>query len=131
MLIDNYMRDMAKMKEVTKTIVETGDKYDKKLPHNVVSLSNEGTDYFSSYSHFGIHHDMLNVSFKTIFSHPQIIIMFICLSMIHYLFIGFSENRKLSKCHFKKYTFIQRENCFRCWLWHRNSIYVLSKSWCS
>lgn len=65
MLLENYMRDMDKMKEVTRTIVESGDKYDKTLPHNVISLSNEGTDYFSSYSHFGIHHEMLNVSCYT------------------------------------------------------------------
>lgn len=62
MLLESYMRDVAKMKEVTRTIVESGDKYEQNLPHNVSSLSSEVTDYFSSYSHFGIHQEMLNVS---------------------------------------------------------------------
>lgn len=65
MLLENYMRDMTKMKEVTQTLVETGDTYDKKIPHNVNSLGGERIEYFSAYSHFGIHHDMLNVSWKS------------------------------------------------------------------
>lgn len=59
------MKDIKKMKEVTKTIVEGGDTSIKNsLPSNVSHLpvGCDG-DYFNSYSHFGIHHDMLNVSY--------------------------------------------------------------------
>lgn len=67
MLLENYTRDMAKMKEVTRKIVESGSTYDKKLPQNVLSLNSEGSEYFSSYSHFGIHHEMLNVSYNFLY----------------------------------------------------------------
>lgn len=62
MLLETAMKDMQKMREVTRTIVESGDTAMKKVPHNVTTLP-VGCDgeYFNSYSHFGIHHDMLNV----------------------------------------------------------------------
>lgn len=53
---------MEKMREVTRTIVESGESTNRKMAHNVVSSGCESNDYFNSYSHFGIHHDMLNVS---------------------------------------------------------------------
>lgn len=43
------------MREVTRTIVEKTDKL------NPIMVRPDG-DYFSSYSHFGIHHEMLNVN---------------------------------------------------------------------
>lgn len=51
------------MKEVTRTIVESGDTLSTSLsPTNVGSLSiNCDSSYFNSYSHFAIHHEMLNV----------------------------------------------------------------------
>lgn len=53
------------MKEVTRTILESGDTLPRSLsPTNVGSLSINGdSGYFNSYSHFAIHHEMLNVIF--------------------------------------------------------------------
>ncbi|CAG9856269.1 unnamed protein product [Phyllotreta striolata] len=65
MLLENYLRDMEKMRKVTRTIVESGDSIDKKLTHNVVSSGCDSNDYFNSYSHFGIHHEMLNDTVRT------------------------------------------------------------------
>lgn len=55
-MLEKALQDINKMKEVTRTIVE---KTDKTTP---VYIKSDG-DYFSSYSHFGIHHEMLNVCF--------------------------------------------------------------------
>ncbi|KAG5887144.1 hypothetical protein JTB14_024253 [Gonioctena quinquepunctata] len=65
MLLDNYLKDMEKMKEVTRTIVECGDIMNKRIPHNIASSGCESSDYFNSYSHFAIHHDMLNDTVRT------------------------------------------------------------------
>lgn len=74
MMLENYMKDMERMKEVTRSIVESGDALSKKLPHNVISATSDSSDYFNSYSHFGIHHDMLNVSIfiKLVLSLPEL-----------------------------------------------------------
>ncbi|KAJ8927689.1 hypothetical protein NQ314_019820 [Rhamnusium bicolor] len=65
MLLENYLKDMEKMKEVTRTIVESGDIVVKKIPYNINSSGCDSSDYFNSYSHFGIHHDMLNDKVRT------------------------------------------------------------------
>lgn len=62
MLLENYLKDMEKMKEVTRTIVDSGDSSTKKIQINLNSTGCDSSDYFHSYSHFGIHHEMLNVS---------------------------------------------------------------------
>lgn len=60
-LLQNAMEDINKMRKVTKNIIEAGDPKSS-IPSCVaarpVSCDN---DYFSSYSHFGIHYDMLSV----------------------------------------------------------------------
>lgn len=62
MLLENYLKDMEKMKEVTRTIVDSGDNATKKIQSNFNLTGCDSSDYFNSYSHFGIHHEMLNVS---------------------------------------------------------------------
>ncbi|XP_018324278.1 protein arginine N-methyltransferase 1 isoform X2 [Agrilus planipennis] len=66
MLLKNAMQDMAKMREVTKTIVEGGDCEKNFIPVDVASvpLSCDNT-YFSSYSHYGIHYEMLSDKVRT------------------------------------------------------------------
>lgn len=54
-MLEKALQDINKMREVTRTIVEKPDKVTS------VYIRPDG-DYFSSYSHFGIHHEMLNVS---------------------------------------------------------------------
>lgn len=68
MCLQNALKDISKMKEVTRTIVESGDSFSKNLsPTSVGALPiNCDSSYFNSYSHFAIHHEMLNVR-KTIF----------------------------------------------------------------
>lgn len=62
MLIDSYQKDIDKMKQVTRTlVVETSEV--QSLNTETVAITASG-DYFNSYSHFGIHHEMLNVSVK-------------------------------------------------------------------
>lgn len=61
MLIESYQKDMEKMKEVTRTIVDSGDSVGKEVSHMINSSITDSVDYFNSYSHFSIHHDMLNV----------------------------------------------------------------------
>nr|XP_023021501.1 protein arginine N-methyltransferase 1 isoform X1 [Leptinotarsa decemlineata] len=65
MLLENYSKDMEKMKEVTRVIVESGDVMNRRIPHNVASAGCDSSDYFNSYSHFAIHHDMLNDKVRT------------------------------------------------------------------
>ncbi|CAH1102679.1 unnamed protein product [Psylliodes chrysocephalus] len=65
LLLETYLKDMEKMREVTRTIVESGESTNRKMAHNVVSSGCESNDYFNSYSHFGIHHDMLNDKVRT------------------------------------------------------------------
>lgn len=53
---------MEKMKEVTKSIVESGEPIEDNIPKCVASRPvGFDNEYFNSYSHFGIHHEMLNV----------------------------------------------------------------------
>lgn len=57
------MQDISKMKQVTRTIVEAGDLTSTTDIPCVASVPvGYDTEYFNSYSHFGIHHEMLNVS---------------------------------------------------------------------
>lgn len=60
MLIDSYQKDIDKMKQVTRTLVVEGVEV-QSLSTETVAITESG-DYFNSYSHFGIHHEMLNVS---------------------------------------------------------------------
>lgn len=62
MLIESYQKDMEKMKQVTRTIVGAGDSQDKVAAVKIDATVGDSADYFNSYSHFGIHHEMLNVS---------------------------------------------------------------------
>ena len=62
MLIESYQKDIEKMKQVTRAIVDSGDSALSDCPVNVDSSMITSADYFSSYAHFGIHHEMLNVS---------------------------------------------------------------------
>ncbi|KAF2885240.1 hypothetical protein ILUMI_20932 [Ignelater luminosus] len=66
-LLKNAMQDMAKMREVTKTIVESGDSSKNLVPTDVASLPiTYDSEYFNSYSHYGIHQEMLSDSVRTI-----------------------------------------------------------------
>ncbi|XP_018561296.1 protein arginine N-methyltransferase 1 [Anoplophora glabripennis] len=65
MLLENYLKDMEKMKEVTRTIVDSGDNGTRKIQSNFNSTGCDSSDYFNSYSHFGIHHEMLNDKVRT------------------------------------------------------------------
>lgn len=63
MLLENAIKDMSKMKEVTRTLMEVGDSAIKNSLTTVGHLPiGCDSDYFNSYSHFAIHHEMLNVS---------------------------------------------------------------------
>ncbi|KAK5643429.1 hypothetical protein RI129_007274 [Pyrocoelia pectoralis] len=64
-LLKNAMQDMAKMREVTKTIVESGDSKIL-IPTNVASIpAGYDNEYFNTYSHYGIHHEMLSDTVRT------------------------------------------------------------------
>ncbi|KAK4886794.1 hypothetical protein RN001_003065 [Aquatica leii] len=64
-LLKNAMQDMAKMREVTKSIVESGDSKNL-IPINVASIPvGYDNEYFNSYSHYGIHHEMLSDIVRT------------------------------------------------------------------
>lgn len=52
------------MKLVTKTIIEGSD---DNVPMPTTCSLKGDSDYFHSYSHFGIHHEMLNVSLLLMF----------------------------------------------------------------
>lgn len=59
------MQDISKMKQVTRTIVEAADSLDTSMNACVASVPvRYDSEYFNSYSHFGIHHEMLNVCNK-------------------------------------------------------------------
>lgn len=60
-LLQNAFRDIEKMKEVTRTIVEVVDNSTKPAFEN----NSSDSDYFNSYSHFGIHHEMLTDKIRT------------------------------------------------------------------
>lgn len=85
------MQDMAKMREVTKTIVESGDSSKNLVPTDVASLPiTYDSEYFNSYSHYGIHQEMLSVCI--------IIFCLFLLIVFDYViskFVGFSEDHKL------------------------------------
>ncbi|KAF7287877.1 hypothetical protein GWI33_000225 [Rhynchophorus ferrugineus] len=65
MLIESYQKDMEKMKEVTRTIVDSGDSVEKQMSETINCSVTDSVDYFNSYSHFSIHHDMLNDKVRT------------------------------------------------------------------
>lgn len=67
LLLQNALRDIEKMKHVTRIIVETGDSsMQKSVPRNISSLPLScDNDYFNSYAHFSIHHSMLNDKVRT------------------------------------------------------------------
>lgn len=50
------------MREVTRTILESGDKNIAATEVGSLPISCD-SNYFNSYSHFAIHHEMLHVSF--------------------------------------------------------------------
>ncbi|XP_044748129.1 protein arginine N-methyltransferase 1 [Coccinella septempunctata] len=62
LLLDNANRDIAQMKQVTKTILEGSD---NDVPMPTTCNLRGDSDYFQSYSHFGIHHEMLNDQVRT------------------------------------------------------------------
>ncbi|GJQ77287.1 Art3 [Trypoxylus dichotomus] len=65
-LLQNAMQDISKMKQVTRTIVEAGDLLDTNTNACVSSVPvGYDNEYFNSYSHFGIHHEMLNDKVRT------------------------------------------------------------------
>lgn len=68
-LLQNALKDIGKMREVARTIVESGDstKNVGSMEVGSVPLSNDSS-YFNSYSHFAIHHEMLNVVFNNCYS---------------------------------------------------------------
>lgn len=49
------------MKQVTRTIVEAGDTVNNSISCVASVPVGYDNEYFNSYSHFGIHHEMLNV----------------------------------------------------------------------
>lgn len=64
-LLKTAMQDMAKMREVTKSIIEHQDCGETLIPKDVASLPlSYDSEYFNSYSHYGIHLEMLSVSFS-------------------------------------------------------------------
>ncbi|XP_050297614.1 protein arginine N-methyltransferase 1 [Anthonomus grandis grandis] len=65
MLIESFQKDMEKMKQVTRTLVvdSGGDSITKMSPSD--SSLGDSDGYFGSYSHFGIHHEMLNDKVRT------------------------------------------------------------------
>jgi protein arginine N-methyltransferase 3 len=66
MLLENAIKDMSKMKEVTRTLMEVGDSAIKNSLTTVGHLPiGCDSDYFNSYSHFAIHHEMLNDQVRT------------------------------------------------------------------
>ncbi|KAJ8971805.1 hypothetical protein NQ317_010780 [Molorchus minor] len=65
MLLENYSKDMEKMKQVTRALVESGDQGTKNVGNMFHLASCGSSDYFNSYSHFGIHHEMLNDTIRT------------------------------------------------------------------
>lgn len=60
-LLQNALKDISKMREVTRTIVESGDKNMLATEVGALPISCD-SNYFNSYSHFAIHHEMLHVS---------------------------------------------------------------------
>lgn len=61
MLLRNAMQDIGRMREVTKSIVDSGDVTNAEVTVGTRPLNCDNS-YFGSYSHYGIHHEMLNVS---------------------------------------------------------------------
>nr|XP_022903884.1 protein arginine N-methyltransferase 1 [Onthophagus taurus] len=67
-LLQTAMEDISKMRQITRTIIEAGDeKLANSSKINCVGSIPVGYDseYFNSYAHFGIHHDMLNDKVRT------------------------------------------------------------------
>ncbi|KAL3265706.1 hypothetical protein HHI36_009909 [Cryptolaemus montrouzieri] len=62
LLLKNTQKDIEQMKEVTRTIIEGSD---NELPIPTTCSLRADSDYFQSYSHFGIHHEMLNDKVRT------------------------------------------------------------------
>ncbi|ENN80587.1 hypothetical protein HUJ04_009838 [Dendroctonus ponderosae] len=65
LLIESYKKDMEKMRQVAKLIVGSEDSSIPDRQVVVDSTVTDGVDYFSSYSHYGIHHEMLNDKRRT------------------------------------------------------------------
>ncbi|XP_066252091.1 uncharacterized protein Art3 [Euwallacea similis] len=63
MLIESYKKDMEKMRQVTRCLVDSGEPGGKTTVFD--STITESADYFNSYSHFDIHHQMLNDKVRT------------------------------------------------------------------
>ncbi|KAL1506743.1 hypothetical protein ABEB36_006048 [Hypothenemus hampei] len=59
-LIENYQKDMEKMKQITRMLVASGDTAETSNSLIVDSSVGNSEDYFESYAHLGIHHEMLN-----------------------------------------------------------------------
>ncbi|EFA02398.1 protein arginine N-methyltransferase 1 [Tribolium castaneum] len=59
-LLELAVKDIEKMKKITRTFVESRD-----VPEKPFHVTGYDSDYFHSYSHFGIHHEMLNDRVRT------------------------------------------------------------------
>ncbi|XP_045478930.1 protein arginine N-methyltransferase 1 [Harmonia axyridis] len=61
-LLENANKAIDQMKQVTKTIIEGSD---SEVPMPTTCSLKGDSDYFQSYGHFGIHHEMLNDRVRT------------------------------------------------------------------
>lgn len=106
------------MREVTRVIVECGDKNIPATEVGSLPISCD-SNYFNSYSHFAIHHEMLNVS----------TISLRCACIFQQFLSGQSQNRNVQRRSVKKRGIYSRKNSFGCWLWNRYTFHVCRKSW--
>lgn len=61
--LKRVLSDMEKMKKITKNLIDNTKSGDTITPNCVSSIGLENDQgYFNSYSHFGIHHEMLSVN---------------------------------------------------------------------
>lgn len=94
------MEDMEKMRKITRNLVEnSGSICDEKTKNYIddkcvasVRLDHD-QGYFNTYSHFGIHHEMLSVFINNIKRKIKLV--------MGHNFTGPSTNRKLQKCNSK------------------------------
>lgn len=59
-MLEQAMKDMEKMRRITRSLVENSSTSDSEKCVASVKLEND-QGYFNTYSHFGIHHEMLSV----------------------------------------------------------------------
>lgn len=65
-LLQRASMDMERMKQVSKSIIDASDSAEVDTSKiRTLPLGGAHTDYFNSYSHFGIHHEMLSDTVRT------------------------------------------------------------------